>query len=111
MDFGKLMNTFKRDAAQMEFNLSVDCNIFTIQDGKLKVLLNKPFPEAMWMLPGGFMNKNEEATTAAIRVLKQRTGAEKPPNLHPNTNPQVNLILTMMMLGLNLPEVKMERVS
>jgi hypothetical protein len=26
--------------------------------------------------------------------------------LHPNTNPQVNLILTMMMFGLNLPEVK-----
>ncbi len=26
------------------------------------------------------------------------------------TNPKVNLILTMMMLWLNLPEVKMERV-
>ena len=35
---------------------------------------------------------------------------KKTPKLHPNTNPQVNLILTMMMLGLNLPEVKMERV-
>jgi hypothetical protein len=33
----------------------------------------------------------------------------KTPNLHPNSNPQVNLIPTMMMLGLNLPEVKMER--
>ena len=43
--------------------------------------------------------------------LQQRIGAEKPSNLHPNTNPQVNLILTMMMLGLNLPEVNMERVS
>ncbi len=42
--------------------------------------------------------------------LQQRIGAEKPPNLHSNTNPQVNLILTMIMLGLNLPEVKIERV-
>jgi hypothetical protein len=43
--------------------------------------------------------------------LQQRIGVRKLPKLHPNTNPQVNLILTMMMLGLNLPEVKMERVS
>ncbi len=43
-----------------------------------------------------------------LPTAKNRAG--KPSNSHPNTNPQVNLILTMMMLGLNLPEVKMERV-
>ncbi len=42
--------------------------------------------------------------------LQQRIGAGKFPKLHLNTNPQVNQILTMMMLGLNLSEVKMERV-
>ena len=42
--------------------------------------------------------------------LQQRIGAAKLPMLQPNTSPQLNLILTMMMLELNLPEVKMERV-
>ncbi len=43
-----------------------------------------------------------------LPTAKNRSG--KLPTSHPNTNPQVNLILMMMMLGLNLPEVKMERV-
>jgi hypothetical protein len=43
--------------------------------------------------------------------LQQRIGAANLPTLQPNTSPQVNLILMMMVLELNLPEVKIERVS
>ena len=75
MELGKLINTYVGGKAEMELNLSVDCIIFTIQKGELKVLLNKPFPDARWGLPGGFMFTNEEAKTAAARILKQRTGA------------------------------------
>ena len=38
--------------------------------------------------------------------LQQRIGAANLPTLQLNTSPQVNLILMMMMLELNLPEVK-----
>lgn len=76
MDFGTLVNEFKDEAAQLELNLSVDCVIFTIKNQRLKVLINRPMADFGWMLPGNFMKKNEEANQAAVRVLKQRTGAE-----------------------------------
>jgi hypothetical protein len=41
-----------------------------------------------------------------ILPTAKNRGRKYTPNLHLNTNTQVNLILTMMMLGLNLPEVK-----
>jgi hypothetical protein len=42
--------------------------------------------------------------------LQQKIGVAKLPTLQPNISPQVNLILMMMMLELNLPEVKIKRV-
>jgi len=59
----------------LELNLSVDCVIFSIQEKGLKVLLTKLASGMNWMLPGGFMNKRENAQQAASRILKFRTGA------------------------------------
>jgi ADP-ribose pyrophosphatase YjhB (NUDIX family) len=76
MDLNAIFNSFETDVSNMELNLSIDCVIFTIQEDKLKVLLTKLFPQLSWMLPGGFMKKQEEADTAANRILFQRTGVE-----------------------------------
>jgi ADP-ribose pyrophosphatase YjhB (NUDIX family) len=59
-----------------ELNLSLDCVIFTIKDDQLKVLLTKLSPESNWMLPGGFIYKDEEADLAADRILFHRTGVK-----------------------------------
>ena len=57
--------------------LTVDAVIFTVDDGKLKVLLinrsQQPF-KGNWTLPGGFLKKGEELPLAAARVLKDKTG-------------------------------------
>jgi hypothetical protein len=59
-----------------EFHLSVDCVIFAIQDRSLKVLLTRLNPNMPWMLPGGFMTRQENAGQAASRILKDRTGVD-----------------------------------
>jgi len=77
MDLRKQMLPLSEGHENLELNLSVDCVIFTIRDRKLKVLLTKLSPEMNWMLPGGFMAKNEDADQAANRILKFRTGVDK----------------------------------
>lgn len=54
--------------------LVVDCVIMTFHDQKIKVLLNKYIRNDKWMLPGGFIFKDEDVDAAAKRVLKERTG-------------------------------------
>jgi ADP-ribose pyrophosphatase YjhB (NUDIX family) len=39
-------------------------------------LLTQLFTGDEWILPGGFIFKNENSDSAAIRILKQRTGLE-----------------------------------
>ncbi|MFV0468001.1 MAG: NUDIX hydrolase, partial [Dysgonomonas sp.] len=53
------------------------CVIFGFHDGKLKVLLNKYRDNDFWMLPGGFVLKDEDVDDAAIRILKSRTGLDR----------------------------------
>ncbi|MDL2141491.1 MULTISPECIES: NUDIX domain-containing protein [Flavobacterium] len=56
--------------------LSIDCVIFGFHDNQLKVLLIKtPFDEK-WSLPGGFIPIEEDIDTAAVTVLKERTGMQ-----------------------------------
>lgn len=74
MDIQKFLKSLHWSLDDLELNLSIDCAIFTIQDNQLKVLLTKLYPDAEWMLPGGFIFKNEEADHAATRILFQRTG-------------------------------------
>ena len=59
--------------------VAVDNCIFTVVDGRLKVLLikmrKKPFG-GMWALPGGLIDEGESLRDAAARILKEQTGVE-----------------------------------
>ncbi len=57
--------------------LSIDCVIFGFYKGELKILLNKFHNLPKWMLPGGFVLKNEDVNVAAHRILQERTGLEQ----------------------------------
>lgn len=54
--------------------VSVDNVIFGFHENQLKVLLLQSVNNTMWMLPGGFVDKQEHIDEAASRVLKDRTG-------------------------------------
>ena len=58
-------------------SVTVDVLIFTVQDGKLKIILVKraiePFKHS-WAIPGGFVRKNESLEGAALRELSEETG-------------------------------------
>lgn len=63
--------------------VSVDLGIFTLHKGKLKVLLvertEHPW-RAMWSLPGGFVQTEQDCSLMATaqRVLHQKTGVKSP---------------------------------
>lgn len=57
-------------------HLSVDSVIFGYEERQLKVLLIE-IAEDKWMLPGGYVLREESVDTAAIRVLQERTGLEQ----------------------------------
>ena len=56
-------------------NLSIDIVIFGYEQGELKVLLLE-IVEDKWMLPGGFIFREESLEDAANRLLKERSGLE-----------------------------------
>ncbi|WP_029905122.1 NUDIX domain-containing protein [Prevotella sp. 10(H)] len=55
-------------------NVSVDCIILGFHAGSLKVLLSKFKVSDKWMLPGGFVAKDEDPDESAKRVLREKTG-------------------------------------
>lgn len=59
--------------------VTTDVVIFTIKDGKLKVLLvrraNEPF-KGKWALPGGYVRISETLDDAALRILKEKTNVQ-----------------------------------
>lgn len=57
--------------------LSVDNVIFGFHDNQLKVLLLACRDHKHWMLPGGYILKDESVDAAAERVLLDRTGLKK----------------------------------
>lgn len=58
-------------------HISVDSVVFGFSENQLKVLLLKITALQKWLLPGGFVMKNENLIDAAQRVLRERTGAER----------------------------------
>jgi ADP-ribose pyrophosphatase YjhB (NUDIX family) len=55
-------------------SVSLDNVIFGFHQNELKVLLLQPKLKKEWVLPGGFIFKDEEIEDAAARILKTRTG-------------------------------------
>lgn len=57
--------------------VTVDCVVFGLDDGELKVLLIErdlePF-RGQWALPGGFVREDEDLERAARRELREETG-------------------------------------
>jgi hypothetical protein len=68
----KLMN----NETVYQQGISVDCVAFGFHDRMLKVLLSKFNFFNKWMLPVGFIMKDEDMDAAACRVLKKRTGLD-----------------------------------
>jgi ADP-ribose pyrophosphatase YjhB (NUDIX family) len=54
--------------------VSIDNVIFGFHQNALTVLLLQAKSNQKWMLPGGFVGKDEDLDTAAIRILNARTG-------------------------------------
>lgn len=57
---------------------SIDCVIIGFKDHQLHVLVLKWKNIDVWSLPGGFINLAEDMDTAAINILKGRTGLSFP---------------------------------
>lgn len=58
-------------------HISVDCVIFGYDNGQLYTILVETSEAEGWFLPGGYIGKNEDLEASAIRILKERSGAEK----------------------------------
>jgi len=58
-------------------HISVDSVVFGFHENQLKVLLTRMASSRKWLLPGGFVFKNENVEAAAQRVLRERTGVDK----------------------------------
>jgi ADP-ribose pyrophosphatase YjhB (NUDIX family) len=55
-------------------HLSLDPVIFGFDQNELKVLLIKMNYRKMWLLPGGYVRKDEDLNEAVVRILKDRVG-------------------------------------
>ncbi len=76
MDLKQLLESRSQNAWQQYLpHISIDCVVFGFHEAALKVLLPKLKNQDKWVLPGGYMQKNEELNAAAGRILFERTGA------------------------------------
>lgn len=61
-------------------SVTIDCVIFSFQEGNLEVLLVKHasgISKGKWGLPGGWIKKSEGIDAAAYRLLKELTGLDR----------------------------------
>lgn len=57
-------------------HISIDSVVFGFDGENLHVLLTKMIGKFEWMLPGGYVFKEENINSSAHRILQERTGAE-----------------------------------
>ena len=78
MDFKEIIINNSKKAYEIYVpHISVDTVIFGFNGDQLKVLLLKMKFNQQWFLPGGYMKKEENLESAAIRVLRERTQLDK----------------------------------
>ena len=78
MDFKEIIINNSKKAFEMYVpHISVDTVIFGFNGDQLKVLLLKMKFNQQWFLPGGYMKKEENLESAAIRILRERTQLDK----------------------------------
>lgn len=62
------------DSKVFQPGFSIDCVVLGFHNGNMKILLTKLEGMDIWMLPGGFLYKDENVDDAAKRILAGRTG-------------------------------------
>ncbi len=78
MDFKEIIINNSKKAYEMYVpHISVDTVIFGFNGDQLKVLLLKMKFNQQYFLPGGYMKKEENLESAAIRILRERTQLDK----------------------------------
>ena len=78
MDFKEIIINNSKKAYEMYVpHISVDTVIFGFNGDQLKALLLKMKFNQQWFLPGGYMKKEENLESAAIRILRERTQLDK----------------------------------
>ena len=78
MDFKEIIINNSKKAYEMYVpHISVDTVIFGFNGDQLKVLLLKMKFNHQYFLPGGYMKKDENLESAAIRILRERTQLDK----------------------------------
>ncbi|MDB4909110.1 MAG: hydrolase [Gemmatimonadetes bacterium] len=64
------------DAHEYLPHLAVDCVVFGVHEGDLRILLTHWTKRDRWSLPGGFVRNDESVDETASRVLRMRTGLD-----------------------------------
>ena len=78
MDFKEIIINNSKKAYEIYVpHISVDTVIFGFNGDQLKVLLLKMKFNQQYFLPGGYMKKEENLESAAIRILRERTQLDK----------------------------------
>ena len=78
MDFKEIIINNSKKAYEIYVpHISVDTVIFGFNGDQLKVLLLKMKFNHQYFLPGGYMKKDENLESAAIRILRERTQLDK----------------------------------
>ncbi|MEI8059740.1 MAG: NUDIX domain-containing protein [Ferruginibacter sp.] len=75
MSFEKeIRDLYSKEQEKYFSNISMDFIIFGFHHNELKVLLLQTKYAGLWVLPGGFILKDEHLDNAAKRILQVRTG-------------------------------------
>lgn len=75
-EFKELVNFFIKGDSNFYSDISVDNVIFGYHQKELRILLLRNPNFYSWMLPGGYVKKEETVEEAAARLATQRTGLE-----------------------------------